>query len=390
VTLCTAHLRGVDALVAELDAVGDLPPSVESVLCRVPREWFVPDRAWVHDGQRYQPIDRVTDPDAWLAAVYRNAPIVTQFDDGLVCWPQVGDRPTCSASMPSVVVSMLSALDVRPGQSVLEIGTGTGFNAALLAELVGPTGCVTTVELDPQLHEEGRSRLAAAGYPQVRCVYGDGTAAVAGPATFDRVIATASAQLGRIPYSWVAQTRPGGLIVTPVRADLASGPLVCFEVTAHGTAIGRTAPMSVGFMELRQHRTPRAPEANPPWRADPGEPSISALDPAAALFDPAARWALAVAMPSCRYDIHDTPADGAIDGTAELAWLCDPISESWATIAVGADQRGFQVRQAGPRRLWDEAHAAYAWWQHTGEPDVEAWEWIITPDRQSIAPVRPL
>jgi hypothetical protein len=120
----------------------------------------------------------------------------------------------------------------------------------------------------------------------------------------------------------------------------------------------------------------------------PGEPSTSVLDPVAALLDPAARWALAIAMPSCRYDIHDTATDDTAERTDELAWLCDPLSESWATIAAGADRWSFQVRQAGPRRLWDEAHAAYAWWQRTGEPDVDAWEWIITSDRQSIAPAR--
>jgi len=126
----TTYRDGSDA---KLDATGDLPPGAGAVLRRVPREWFVPDRSWAPDGERYRPIDRAVDPEAWLAAVYRNAPIVTQFDDGQVPWPLVGDRPACSASMPSVVLGMLSALDVQPGQSVLEIGTGTGFNAALLA-----------------------------------------------------------------------------------------------------------------------------------------------------------------------------------------------------------------------------------------------------------------
>lgn len=372
-TLGTARAEGVSALIAELDAAGDLPPGSGPLLRRVPREWFVPDRFWAHDGQRYQPIDLASEPDRWFAAVYRDAPIVTQFNDGYVRWPQVGDRPTCSASMPSVVLGMLATLDVRPGQSVLEIGTGTGFNAALLATLVGPAGHVVTIEIDPELHADSSARLAAAGYRHVRCVQGDGAAVVAGPASFDRVIATASAQLGRIPYAWVAQTCPGGRIVTPVRADLASGPLVCFHVTVDGIATGRTAPMGVGFMELRQHRSPRAPEDDPPWQHSTGNPTTSTLDPAAALLNPAARWALAVAMPGCRYDI---------DG---LAWLCDPLTGSWATITPQPGHSTFLIRQSGPRQLWDEAQAAYIWWQHAGQPPTDAWEWTITPDRQSIA-----
>jgi predicted methyltransferase len=104
-------------------------------------------------------------------------------------WPQVGDRPICSASMPSVVLGMLDALDVQPGQSVLEIGTGTGFNAVLLAELVGPTG--------------RRPRLR---------------------------------------------------------------PLVRFEVTTPGIAIGRTCRWASGSWSCANTAPPRAPEDDPPWR----------------------------------------------------------------------------------------------------------------------------
>ncbi|MGH3903319.1 MAG: hypothetical protein ACRDTE_03855 [Pseudonocardiaceae bacterium] len=65
-----------------------------------------------------------------------------------------------------------------------------------------------------------------------------------------------------------------------------------------------------------------------------------------------------------------------------MAWLRDPLSDSWASIVPDGDR--FQVRQAGPRRLWDTAEAAYRWWQARGEPPLSAWTWTATPDRQSV------
>jgi protein-L-isoaspartate O-methyltransferase len=94
-------------------------------------------------------------------AAYRNVPILIQFDDGKTRWPDTGgELCTSSASKPDLVLSMLAALDVHDGHTVLEntvlentvleIGTGTGYNAALLAARLGAPN-VTTVEIDPML-----------------------------------------------------------------------------------------------------------------------------------------------------------------------------------------------------------------------------------------------
>ena len=94
---------------------------------------------------------------------------------------------------------MLTAGWVEPGMRVLEIGTGTGFNAALLSKLVGSSGSVTTVEIDPDLAKVAQERLARAGFEQVHIVLGDATVGIADGSSFDRVISTASVHLGRIP-----------------------------------------------------------------------------------------------------------------------------------------------------------------------------------------------
>jgi protein-L-isoaspartate O-methyltransferase len=356
------------ALVKELDSAGDLPAGFGPLLESVPRELFIPVRIWVGGA----PIDRATEPARWLAAVYGDNSIVTQFDDGQTRWPEVGRIPTSSASMPSVVVGMLAALGVSAGQAVLEVGTGTGYNAALLARLVGESGRVTTIEVDDGIAGAARESLARAGFGRVRTVVGDGASAACGGV--DRVIATMSVHLGRVPCAWVARTKPGGRIVTPVRAELASGPLVEFTVHGDGTATGRTLPMGVGFMESRLQRTGEAPEQD--WERDGTQESITTVEPRRVLEVPSPRWAVAVAVPSCRYGIE-----------GELVWLSDPVSGAWAS-AVPAGRGRFLVRQNGIRRLWDEVEIAYRWWCARGEPFITEWRWTITPDRQEIGLVR--
>lgn len=80
---------------------------------------------------------------------------------------------TSSASKPDLVLSMLAALDVHDGHTVLEIGTGSGYNAALLAARLGAPS-VTTVEIDPGLATSARAALVASGFP-VTVLTGDGT-----------------------------------------------------------------------------------------------------------------------------------------------------------------------------------------------------------------------
>lgn len=208
---------------------------------------------------------------------------------------------------------------------------------------------------------------------RVRTVVGDATTGVFAAAPFDRVISTASVQLGRVPYSWVVQTKPGGVIVTPVRADLTSGPLVRFVVNADGTATGRMVPMGVQFMEVRSQRTARTSGDTFDWRDDTADRKIVKIKPWLMFSDIVSRWALAVALPSCCYDMKED----------EFAWLCDPVSGSWASVVPDGDGF-FLVRQKGIRRLWDEAECAYRWWLGQGQPVGPDWVWTITRERQTI------
>jgi protein-L-isoaspartate(D-aspartate) O-methyltransferase len=241
-------------LTEALSAAGTLPEGWAAVFREVDRATFLPARVWFDDEQgRPQPLDRDGEPDRWRSAVYSDEPIVTQLDDGATVWPARSNAATSSASQPSMVLFMLDALNVQPGQKVLEIGTGTGYNAALLAHRLGEQW-VTSIEVDPTLAEGARANLKAAGCaPTVVCA--DGAEGWPGGAPYDRIISTAAVIAGRLPYAWVEQTRPGGLILTPWGTAYHNGALLRLAVHEDGTATGEVIG-NAAFMRLRKQRTP--------------------------------------------------------------------------------------------------------------------------------------
>lgn len=143
--------EGRDAMRGLLGAVSEslgapMAPPWEAACREVPRHAFLPEKVWV--GEDLKECSRGAAPGDWLRHAYADTAVVTQVNDGQVA-AEVGERwASCSASAPSIVFRMLDMLDVRPGHRVMEIGTGTGWNAGLLAHRLGP-GLVTTIEVDP-------------------------------------------------------------------------------------------------------------------------------------------------------------------------------------------------------------------------------------------------
>jgi protein-L-isoaspartate(D-aspartate) O-methyltransferase len=176
-------------------------------------------------------------PNESLERAYANDAVATKF---------AGDVSISSASQPAIVAEMLEQLALAPGMRVLEIGAGTGYNAALLRTLVGPTGHVTTVDIDEDITDGARRHLAAAGITDVEVITADGAAGYAPNAPYDRVILTVNA--GDIAPAWVAQLQSGGILVLP----LSIGPAqfsIAFE--KEGEALRSRSLQPCGFMPLR-------------------------------------------------------------------------------------------------------------------------------------------
>lgn len=142
-------------------------------IAEVPRHLFAPDHAWAMQGSGPgHAIDSTADRPEWLRQVYAaDTAIIIQRDDGTARADEGTGIPTSSLSAPDVVVRFLQLLDVRDGDTILEIGTGSGWTAGLLSHRLGDDH-VTTVEVDEQLAARATQNLMAAGEVQVS-QYGD-------------------------------------------------------------------------------------------------------------------------------------------------------------------------------------------------------------------------
>ncbi|GAA2671435.1 methyltransferase domain-containing protein [Streptomyces lunalinharesii] len=362
----TNALQGHAALVQQLDERGLLSPAWRAVWQRTPRDPFLPERVWRQDVDRCR---LVTTAAERTALVFADEPVVTQVDDGAEDGPGVA---TSSNSKPSMVARMLGLLDVRDEQQVLEIGTATGYVAALLSAHQGDQ-YVTSVEIDAALSAQADANLAAAGY-RPRLVVTDGEHGWPAGTPYHRIIATCA--LRHIPHQLIKQLHPGGVLVAPRVGDFWCGSLVRLVAAEDGSATGPFTGTAT-YMPMRSHRahTGDAPDTSNPRSRETAVIPQDMLTPGFALY-----------------------ASARVPGVTLIDGRHDEALRVWAIDGEGsgaiADADG-TVTEFGDRDLWHEIETAWQEWDNLGRPAAEdfgltvtassEYVWLHTPGQ----PVRP-
>ncbi|MFC6938212.1 methyltransferase domain-containing protein [Actinomadura yumaensis] len=248
-------------------------------------------------------------------------------------------------------------MEARPRDRVLEIGTGTGWTAALLTELGAG---VVSVEVDPAVADQAAANLKVTGHAP-RLVVGDGAEGWPPGAPYDRVHATAA--VARVPYPWVEQSRPGGVIVTPWQP--APGQGYKLRLTVSGPrAVGRFHGPA-GFMMLRAQRM--TGRWNPHHAAE-ADASRTRLDPrAVAAPGTGAPMAVVARCPGMAM----MPVNNDDGSFSLLLFEVNAPQGAWASCDWEPDADDFEVTQYGDRRLWNEVQDAFTWWIDQGAPGAD-------------------
>lgn len=340
-------------------------PWVRQAVEALPREEFAPARLWRWTGHAYVPVDRDADEEQWAAEVYGDpfAAAVTQVTDGMA---------SSSLSCQAIVADMLDSLLLEPGHRVLELGTGTGWNAALLAWQAG-AGRVTSVEVDLELARQAGERLEAAG-TAVNIGVGDGGRGWPAGGPYDRVISTYAVDTA--PWAWVEQTRPGGRIVTPW------GRLghVALTVADDGRSATGWVQGLAQFMSARGTATPDRAHTQVRGTGPAGDERRIKRDMAPLRDNWNLLFALRVAVPDLRVTTRT-------DEDVVYVWLHDNVS-SWAALTTAGG--GSVTYEGGPRDLVDELAAAWDGWEAAGSPRLYDYGMTVTPDKQYMWAVDPV
>lgn len=358
------------AMVAQLEASGKLRPGlVREALLAVRREVLMP-QAYVRrtkpdeEPRRWDQLDWNTpaDRDELLTVLYSGNSVLIQHDGerilGRPPGPRSGSLITSMSSVIGPTSDRLQELDLRPGQRVLDIGTGAGFTAAVACSICGDDG-VVTLDRDPHLTEAAQVRLADHGF-RPATVTGDGEHGWPELAPYDRTFV--SYTVPYVPRAWADQLAPGGKALVNVtglspswpglavitrtpggRLEAELRPVDTSHLPGHGVEQRRFTPefrdrvlAAEGGRTFRTHQAPPPDEARGLWLAldhlSPGLVRLASADH------------LAIAAPACGSWLTARPDD--------------------------RDNGDWLVTSFGPRNIWEELHTVAARWRTAGEPAV--------------------
>lgn len=345
----------VRKLADELTSAGTLTdPEWIRAFTAVPRHVFVPHYYTHRPGMAW---DQAAAADC-LANTYRDDTLVTQ----VMTLAGQGDRlyATSSSTRPSLMVTMLQLLEVTSGMNILEIGTGTGYNAALLSERLGSDN-VTSIDIDHELITLARQRLHAVGYRPTLAT-GDGRSGYDLRRPYDRILATVAFE--DIPYAWVTQTRPDGVILADLRAPgmIQAGALARLTVRPDATATGFLIDAGPGFMSAR---------TDP---AQPASPRVPVVDKSHVRYRPSEMSPNLLEEPGLALAIwRELPGIAAFP-MADRLMLTVPDG-SWAEVTRTEPAA---VEHAGLADIWADIERITSRWQSMGSPALASYRITVT------------
>ncbi len=378
-----AGSSGAAALRDELAVAGKLTSAEwQAAVLAVPRHEFVPEFYERDDPDPVGPagweLVSASSPatrERWWNGVWANTSLVTQLGEVGGAGRQTATGPSSSSSAPSLMTRMLESLDIRDGHRSLEIGTGTGYNAALLSHRLGDQD-VFSVDVDAGLVDCARDRLASLGYrPTLATV--DGVAGLPEHAPYDRIIATCA--VSQVPWSWAEQTTVGGLILVDLEVIASVGNPVLLRREADRLECG----FDSGYATFMQMRTPAfhvETQATPArHRPDARRGTTTLIQER--LWENPALWFLLHLWRRGRVQFGyakdpNTGRPGPVFFSTADGWWCEPSI---------ADEDGTrEVWEGGPRHLWAGIEAAMTFWHQQGEPGWERFGLTVTPHHQVI------
>ncbi|NEB18215.1 methyltransferase domain-containing protein [Streptomyces coelicoflavus] len=374
--LRAAMVKGLADATADAgaDALSPVRPAWLAAAEEVPR--LAADHLDAQGLTVWEPVTSNLDYGRWLAASYSDTTLIRQFDGEETDWEQPavrhGGAPTSSSTLPSLVLRMWSDADVVEGNTVLEIGTGTGYSTALACERLGSSH-VTSVEVDAVRLEGAADALYGRGYTPT-LARADGCYGYWPEAWFDRIVATCSFQ--SVPPALLRQTRPGGKILLPLSGWLYGSTRVLLTVAEDGTAEGPLLPGTISFMPARTRAAPAY--GNPAdWAAGLHEDR-----PRSARHTPERITAATEEAFHLRFLAQRAVPDAQLVTVDGVLHLIDVVSGSVATLTP--DGGNWSVREGGPLELWSRFEQFIDAVDAAGRPRPETYTLRVDGDGQRL------
>jgi protein-L-isoaspartate(D-aspartate) O-methyltransferase len=362
-----------DALVEVLEAQGHLASlSVKEAFAAIPRHLFVSHYYERQPGTPNWTYHEATHTQEWYERVYSDTSFITLIDT-------VG-RTLSSSSQPSIMARMLELLDVQPGQRVLEIGTGTGYNASLLAQLSGNPALVTTVDIEPRVLSQATAAIEQAVGSGMTIHLGSGLHGYPAHAPYHRIIATASTPT--VPLAWKEQLAPGGILVCVMQPGISMAGGVLKAMNNVDNLSGRLV-YGASFMPLHdedfQHQPARDRHINLKL------PVVATFPFDTRLFDPSVIWTsdFQFFLYSTLPDLHIIEQIGSNKSTCTMLYNEDqPDSHVWFSQEQGHDQ--VELRGKHSPALWRRLIQLYTLWVNIGQPSIRDYHFAMDQDGQQL------